>query len=198
MAPYVQQVTAVDLTPAMLKQGRHETAEAGISNIRFEQALAEQLPHANSLFDLTVNRFAIHHMLHSEGAVAEMARVTRANGRVALIDLICSDDPNLAHQYNSIEQLRDPSHVAALAADALTMLLRNAGLDVIHRTTRRIDIILTGWMDQTKTPADIQERILETLKSELAGGPATGLQPFMHAGEIMFVHTWCVVVGTKH
>ena len=52
MAPRVQQVTAVDLTPAMLIQAQRETVA---SNIRFEQGFAERLPHARNRFDLAVN-----------------------------------------------------------------------------------------------------------------------------------------------
>src|SRR6185295_1554979 len=110
------------------------------------------------------------------------------NGRVALIDLICPNDPTLANQYNALEQLRDPSHVAALTTDALSSLLKSVGLDIIHQATRKIDVVLAGWMDQTKTPADIREGIVASVKSELAGGPATGLQPFRQGDEIMFAH----------
>ena len=44
IAPRVQRVIAVDMTPEMLRQGIGEAARAGINNIVFEQGRAEKLP----------------------------------------------------------------------------------------------------------------------------------------------------------
>ena len=126
-----------------------------------------------------------------------MLRVVRDEGWLVLIDLICSDDPNIAARYNQIERLRDPSHAAALPKDALIALLKDAGIAVMNVATRRNEVNLVEWMNQTKTPADIRELIVASFKNELDGGEVTGMQPFIQNDAVMFIHTWCIVVGKK-
>lgn len=61
LAPLVKTVTALDLTPSMLEQGRLETIQAGLTNIQFEQGTAENLPYPQFFFDVVVTRFSLHH-----------------------------------------------------------------------------------------------------------------------------------------
>ena len=49
--------------------------------------------------------------------VAEMCRVCKQGGRVAVADVFTSADPAKAEAYNRLERLRDPSHVRALDDD---------------------------------------------------------------------------------
>ncbi|HEU5321305.1 MAG TPA: class I SAM-dependent methyltransferase, partial [Methylomirabilota bacterium] len=60
LAPHVEHVTAVDITPAMLEQGRREAEAAGLANVAFEEGAAERLPYADAAFDLVVTRFSLH------------------------------------------------------------------------------------------------------------------------------------------
>lgn len=115
-APHVREVIATDLTPAMLLAAeRFITAEltaAGMPlNVRFERADAEALPFADANFDVVSCRVAPHHFADVALFVREVARVLRPGGVFVLDDTIAPADPALDQFINTVEQLRDPTHV---------------------------------------------------------------------------------------
>ena len=119
IAPAVRRVVALDLTPEMLAQGQREAAQQGLTNVTFERGEAENLPYAAAAFDLVVTRFSLHHFDDPRGPIREMVRVCRPGGKVAVIDLLSPDQPEVATRYNYLERLRDPSHMRAFTADEL-------------------------------------------------------------------------------
>ena len=197
LAPRVKQVTAVDLTPAMLAEGRRLAQEAGLGNVHFEEGAAERLPYADAAFDLVATRLSLHHMLDARPAVAEMVRVARPGGVVAVIDLISPDDSGLAARYNEIERLRDPSHTRALTLAELTGVLEGADVTISQTLVRDVEAVLERWMAMTQTPADARRTIVEALTAELDGGPPTGMRPFRRGGQLGFLHTWAILLGVR-
>jgi ubiquinone/menaquinone biosynthesis C-methylase UbiE len=197
LAPRVRRVTAVDLTPAMLAEGRRLAREAGLTNVAFAEGAAERLPCGDATFDLVATRFSLHHMLDPRGAVGEMARVARPGGVVAVIDLVSPDDPALAARYNEVERRRDPSHLRALTLAELTSTLEAAGLTISQTLTRDVEAIVERWLEMTHTPSDARQTIVEALTTELAGGPPTGLRPFRRDGELRFLHAWAILLGSR-
>jgi len=197
IAPHVRRVVAVDLTPEMLLKGSHEAGEDGLTNIAFEQGLAEDLPHRNDAFDLVVSRFSIHHFENPESKIAEMVRVCRPEGRVAVIDLVSPNDETLAATYNRLERLRDPSHVRALSAEELKGVLWNAGLDIVQTFSREVEASVNPWLDLTGVGPERGGTVLDELTRELKGLTTTGMRPFMRDNELMFIQTWVVMVGVK-
>ena len=115
ISPHVKRVTAVDLTPEMLAEGRVEAERQGIANISFELGAAEELPYPDSSFDMVVTRFSLHHFKSPEVALREMARVCRVRGSLVVIDIVAPEDEDLAAEYNRTERLRDSSHTLALS-----------------------------------------------------------------------------------
>ena len=197
LAPRVKQVTAVDLTPAMLAEGRRLAQEAGLGNISFEEGAAEHLPYADASFDLVATRLSLHHMLDPLPAVGEMARVARPGGVVAIIDLISPDNPALAARYNEIERLRDPSHTRALTLAELKAVLDAVGVALSDTLVRDVEAVVERWMGMTQTPAETRRTIVEALTAELDGGPPTGMRPFRRDGELRFLHTWAILLGVR-
>jgi SAM-dependent methyltransferase len=76
-------VTGVDLAPNLIAQAK-ERAEAESLVIRFDVGNAEQLPYENGSFDATVTMFGAMFAARPERAAAELLRVTRSGGRVAM------------------------------------------------------------------------------------------------------------------
>jgi SAM-dependent methyltransferase len=72
-------VRGADFSPAMLELARAALPDAG-----FDEAEAERLPYADAGFDAVVSNFGVHHFPYAERAAAEMWRVLRPGGRVAL------------------------------------------------------------------------------------------------------------------
>jgi ubiquinone/menaquinone biosynthesis C-methylase UbiE len=111
LAPFAREIIAVDLTEAMLEQGHRLAAERGLTNIDFRLGDVEQLPFADGEFDLVVSRYSAHHWPHPQAALAEFRRVLRPRGRFILSDIVSFDDFALDTFVQTIELLRDPSHV---------------------------------------------------------------------------------------
>jgi len=61
--------------------------------------------------------------------------------------------------------------------------------------SRDVEVNANRWFELAGTPPDKQQVILEKLRSELAGGEATGMSPFWRDQEVMFIHRWLIAVG---
>lgn len=197
IAPHVKRVVAVDATAEMLIEGRRQAERDGIANMVFEQGLAEELPYRDDAFDLIVSRFAIHHFEDPGAAIAEMGRVCRSGGQVAVIDLVSPEDEALAAEYNRLERLRDCSTTQALATTEIRRLLREAGLEIIRAVFREVHVDVDRWLDLAQTEPEIRRTIVEELTQELQGLRTSGMRPFLHENSLMFVQTWVIVVGVK-
>jgi ubiquinone/menaquinone biosynthesis C-methylase UbiE len=81
----------LDLTEEMLATGRREATAMGLRNVVYVRGEAAHMPFADDSFDLVVSRFAVHHFERPAEQIAEMFRVCRAGGRVAIIDLVAVD-----------------------------------------------------------------------------------------------------------
>lgn len=197
IAPRVQRVIAVDMTPEMLRQGIGEAARAGINNIVFEQGRAEKLPYPNDSFDMVVTRLSLHHFTDPHPAIREMMRVCRPGKQMGIMDMVSPDDTTLAARYNRLERLRDPSHTRCLTIAELQMALKDAGLTKIEMASRNIEVNLNSWMDLTGADAEVRRIIQEELTGELEGKQITGMRPFRRDGQLMFTQTWTTAVGVK-
>jgi SAM-dependent methyltransferase len=128
-------ITGLDLTPAM-----------GLKATPLLDSLvigaAERMPFNNGEFDLVVCRQGIQFM-RAEEAVSEMARVTRAGGRVVLVNL-CGFGGGDEEEYFEILRLRNPARRYCFLPENLSELLRTAGCATvnIHRYTIDEDIDL--------------------------------------------------------
>ncbi|PYM16880.1 MAG: methyltransferase type 11 [Candidatus Rokuibacteriota bacterium] len=197
LAPRVAHVTAVDLTPEMLEDGRRQAAKDGIANVTFEEGDAERLPYGDDAFDMVTTRLSFHHFVNARPALSEMVRVCRSAGRVAVIDLLSPDDAALAERYNGYERLRDPSHVRALTRDELTRLIETSGLAIEEAAVRDVQVVTERWLAMTQTPESAAQRIRAALAEEVAGGTPTGMRAVARDGAVGFLHAWAIVIARK-
>ena len=77
------EVSGIDIAANLLVQARERAAVAGFA-IDFIEADAEALPFADGTFDLTVSMFGVMFAPQPAVATAELWRVTKPGGRVAL------------------------------------------------------------------------------------------------------------------
>jgi len=75
--------SGIDIATNLLEQARARAANAGL-NIRFEEADAEALPLPDDSFDLVVSMFGVMFTPQPAVATAELRRVTKPGGQVAL------------------------------------------------------------------------------------------------------------------
>ena len=76
-------VTGVDIAPNLVEQARLVAAGEGL-DIRFDVGIAEALPYADGSFDTVISMFGVMFSPRPEAALAELIRVTRPGGRIAL------------------------------------------------------------------------------------------------------------------
>ena len=76
-------VSGVDIASNLIEQARTRAAGLGLQ-IDFQEGDAEALPFAGSEFDLVVSSFGVMFAPRPEVVVAELARVTKPGGRIAL------------------------------------------------------------------------------------------------------------------
>ena len=99
-------VLGLDMTPAMLARAREHAALMGAENAEFHEGLMEALPFADASVDLVVSNGTLNLSTRKSRALAEMHRVLRAGGRLALADLVLTERLPEAI-------LRDPTALAA-------------------------------------------------------------------------------------
>ncbi|KAK1071129.1 hypothetical protein LTR74_003510 [Friedmanniomyces endolithicus] len=73
-------VTATDISPAILARAADLAAQAGVSNIVFQEADIYALPFADGTFDVVHASMVLSHLSDPVQAYREMLRVTRPNG----------------------------------------------------------------------------------------------------------------------
>lgn len=76
-------VTGLDIAPNLLEQARERAAEEGLP-AQFDEGDAEQLPYADSAFDAVVTMFGAMFAPRPQIVAAELARVLRPDGRLAM------------------------------------------------------------------------------------------------------------------
>jgi ubiquinone/menaquinone biosynthesis C-methylase UbiE len=197
IAPYVKEVTAIDITSEMLAQAREETARRNLNNISFEEGNAEQLPYEADHFDLVVSRLAIHHFEKPILQLQEMVRVCKPNHKIAIIDLLAPENEKMAETYNDLERMRDPSHTVALSKNQMAKLLVNAGIATERIDTRDVQVDFQRWVGMTGTKAETVAVLKEQLMKDMNEGSQTGMRPFMANDSLKFLQVWSIIIGIK-
>lgn len=78
-------VTYTDAVAEMVATAQEEAARRGLSNISFQQTVAESLPFADESFDATVSRLGVMLFSDPPAAVREMLRVTKPQGALGFV-----------------------------------------------------------------------------------------------------------------
>lgn len=128
-SPMVRQVVASDLTMQMLKKAQEHVAEEGrVDNVIFREADAEDLPFPAGSFTLLTCRIAPHHFPDVPRALSEFHRVLRRGGRMVIIDTLIPSDPEIAEFFQTMEKMRNPTHIKAFNEEEWKKMVQDAEL----------------------------------------------------------------------
>ena len=136
LARRVRFTAGLDLTPAMLVHAK-AAVERVSESAGFVCGDARRLPFADDAFDVATCGYAIHHVLYPERVVAELARVVRPGGRVAIVDIVVSKGTD-REKNTGIEKARDASHTETQREDEFEEMLHSAGLRIRTKETAEI------------------------------------------------------------
>jgi len=171
-APHVGAVVACDLTPQMIAAVERAAAERGLTNITAVAAAAEALPFADGHFDAVLCRFTAHHWADLHAGLSEARRVARAGALLAFIDTVAPDSRAADTHLQTIEYLRDPSHVRNYTQGELQAVLEQAGFAIDSMARRPLRMGFAEWTERTNTPIE-KQAILRQLQQE-AGSDVRG------------------------
>ena len=196
LAPFVQTVTCLDMTAAMLAVGKDMAEKEGFCNMNFVQGDAERLPFLDDGFDIVISRLAFHHFANPKRCFSEMARVLKPGGKLVVIDMEAAEEALRATE-DEIETMRDPSHMRNLSRNDFAGLFENYHLTITAADCTEIPVSLTAWLALTQTCEGVAAKITQRLRDEMAGGSLTGLQPYEKDGKIYFNQRWLMMIGEK-
>lgn len=196
IAPEVDEVVAVDLTPEMIELARKRCSELGLTNVLFKVGQAEKIPFGDGYFDVVMTRLLLHHLLSPNIAVDEMMRVLKISGLAVVADIVSSGNSSEAELHNALEILRDPSHIRSLSEDELKKIIESTRLKIIESDSWINEREFGEWIKITNAPE--RERPLFTVMKALAeAGVTAGINLRLDGSHIKFDHRWVLITAKK-
>jgi SAM-dependent methyltransferase len=127
---------------------------------------AEDLPFADSSFDVVVSRLGAHHFADVRAAVGEMARA--AAGQVLVVDNLYGGEA-----FEEAERLRDSSHVRCYSEEEWRAMLDQAGLAVADTRFFELPIELEPWLERAGCAGEEAQRVRELAADRISDGRIT-------------------------
>jgi len=164
LAAHAGRVTASDLSAEMIA-AVIATAEAKrLATISGEVAAAEALPFADGAFDLLACRFSAHHWRDFDGGLREARRVLAGGAPALFVDVVAPEPPKLDMHLQTVELLRDPSHVRDYRVSEWIAALGRAGFAVRALHTRRLRMDFSSWIQRMRT-SELHAAAIRSLQS---------------------------------
>jgi SAM-dependent methyltransferase len=165
VAPHVREVVAYDLSKEMLEVVARSAAERKLSNITTREGVVEKVPFEAESFDMVLSRFSAHHWHGFDAGLREAARVLKPGGVAGFVDAVAAPSPLLDTYFQTIEMLRDHSHVRDYSRAEWEAALARAGLLPVSATRFRIRLDFASWIGRMKTPKVFVDAIRALQKS---------------------------------
>ncbi len=158
-AGVVSAVVAYDLSDRMLAVVNESMQARTYGNITTCQGVAEHLPFEDAAFDVVISRYSAHHWHDVGRALREAKRVLKPGGKLMLIDICSPGRPTLDVFLQTIEMLRDPSHVRDYTQGEWLTMINDAGFTVRELVTERLALEFSSWVSRMNTPPALVEAI---------------------------------------
>ncbi len=189
LAPRVRFVRGIDVTEEMIRQARAFQAEKQIVNAAFDCGEAEALPYPDAAFDLVSCQMSLHHLPKPELALGEMARVTKPEGRILVIDALSPEMDAKHVLHNRIEALRDPSHTESLRLTTFLKMFEECGLEILRQALKRRQRSFNHWMLRAGLePKHKRYQEARTLLEDSIPGDRAGYSPVVEEEDVLITH----------
>lgn len=157
LSDHVASVIASDPTEEMLTNTAKHLKS--YENISYEFADAEALPFDNNRYDIVTCRIAAHHFPSPEKFIAEVYHVLKPGGRFIFIDNIAPEDHSLDEFVNTLEKMRDYSHVRSHSILGWKKFLKENQLTVVQEIIRKKTLPYQEWIDRTLDDEKIKDKV---------------------------------------
>lgn len=118
MSPAAAHVTAIDKSAEMLRIARARLQDLPADGLDLVHGDFTALPFAQGRFDTVLFHHVLHFAQDPAAALAEAARVTRAGGRIAVVDLAPHDHEDLRLQHAHVRLGFTDAHMAGFLKGA--------------------------------------------------------------------------------
>jgi ubiquinone/menaquinone biosynthesis C-methylase UbiE len=157
LATLVGEVVGCDIVPEMLAAARKLGAD--LPNLSFVEGDIFALPFETESFDITGTIRTLHHLERPEKALPELVRVTRAGGRLLVVDQLAPLDPLRALEIDRFERARDPSHARTLSDQDMHGLFDMNGLALLRQEIVSEQRDLEQFLDGAGCEGEERERV---------------------------------------
>ena len=187
LARYGCRVYGLDLAEKMIWRAHRAARRLRCPPMHFAVADAEQLPAPDAAFDLVTCAFAFPDFPAPAQVVAEICRVTRPGGRIAVLEAVAPENPAQRSELDRLERLRSagaPAHLLSLPD--LVALFRPAGLALLDARVSERRRRLEDWLGSAAVQDDAARRGLRQALLATAKGDTAGLHLEQHRGRWFF------------
>ncbi|WP_025884901.1 class I SAM-dependent methyltransferase [Asaia prunellae] len=164
LAPHVDQVIACDPTRSMALVVQDEAQKRDMKSVLPVCGYAETLPFAAGAFDAVLSRFSAHHWADLGKGLAEWRRVLRSDGIGIVIDTVAPENAMADSILQSIETLRDPSHMRNYTVSEWRRALTCAGFEIQTITPMRLRLDFASWVARTGT-SELHQQAIRSVQS---------------------------------
>jgi ubiquinone/menaquinone biosynthesis C-methylase UbiE len=182
VAPRVGAVVAYDLSTEMIDIVTNEARRRDLRNVFIKEGQVECLPFEDASFDWVCTRYSAHHWTDIRRALREARRVLKRGGALIVIDTYAPSNPLLDTHLQTIELLRDGSHVRNYTATEWKSMLMEAGFLVGAQSAWKIPIDFKAWIGRMKTPTVY----VDAIRSLLQNAPREAIDYFQVAEDGSF------------
>lgn len=159
VAQQVAQVTAYDLSRQMMDVVTHAAQDKGLNNITTRQGYAESLPFDDESFEVVISRYSAHHWHDVGQALREIKRVLKPGGIFIIMDIMSPGNPVRDIWLQTVEALRDTSHVRNYSSGEWFAMMTEAGLISRSLVTDRLPLEFSSWISRMRTPEALSQAI---------------------------------------
>lgn len=160
-------VIGVDMTPEMLEKARANAARMKVSNVEFREGYLEALPVADNSVDVIISNCVVNLSPEKSKVFAEMQRVLKPGGRIALSDMVTNRKPSEEDLKNK-DQWCSCTSGALLKSEFIDMLESAGMVDIqIEADTETIlKAVESGQVQGSKgmTAGELTAKVLDDLQ----------------------------------